>query len=145
DGDDPEELRRSAEQVAQFARETGVFDSVDLRDSAIDGGERRGHPAVLATRRAPEGRPTVLLYAHHDVQPPGDSADWHSQPFEPTLRGDRLFGRGTADDRAGILVHLAAIRALAEQGDLDLGLVLFIEGEEEAGSPSFSTFLRDYR
>jgi acetylornithine deacetylase/succinyl-diaminopimelate desuccinylase-like protein len=85
-----------------------------------------------------------MLYAHHDVQPPGNDADWDSLPFEPTVRGDRLYGRGAADDKAGVITHVAAIRALiASLGpDFDLGIVMFIEGEEEFGSRSFANFLR---
>ncbi|MFM1984493.1 MAG: hypothetical protein RL723_928, partial [Actinomycetota bacterium] len=85
----------------------------------------------------------ILLYAHHDVQPPGDQAAWKTEPFEPTLIGNRLYGRGAADDKAGIVTHIAAIRALKHivGADFDLGLTLFIEGEEEAGSPTFRNFL----
>src|SRR6185312_12839342 len=106
-----------------------------------------GQPAVLATRAAKNGRPTILLYAHHDVQPPGADADWQSPPFEPTVRGDRIYGRGAADDKAGVVAHLAAIRAfIATVGpDFDLGLALFIEGEEEFGSRSFKNFLTEHR
>lgn len=147
DGFDVEHVRRSAARVAELARETGVFETVDVFDAPIPGADRRGKPAVLATRAARNGRPTVLLYAHHDVQPEGDPAVWDSEPFEPTLRGDRLYARGAADDKAGVVSHLAAIRALtvASGADLDLGLVLFVEGEEEFGSPSFSTFLAEHR
>lgn len=147
DGFDVEHVRRSAARVAELARETGVFDEVDVFDAPIPGTDRRGKPAVLATRAARDGRPTVMLYAHHDVQPEGDPEVWDSEPFEPTLRGDRLYARGAADDKAGVLSHLAAIRALtaASGADLDLGLVLFVEGEEEFGSPSFSAFLDEHR
>ena len=83
----------------------------------------------------------MLLYAHHDVQPPGDER-LGLVPFEPTLRGDRLYGRGAADDKAGITTHLASIRALTQvAGDADLGIVLYFEGEEEFGSRSFDAFL----
>ena len=100
---------------------------------------------MLASRAARNGRPTILLYAHHDVQPAGDEALWDSPPFEPTLRGGRLYGRGAADDKAGVMAHLASMRALTEAlgDDFDLGIVLFFEGEEEAGSRSFAQFLSD--
>jgi acetylornithine deacetylase/succinyl-diaminopimelate desuccinylase-like protein len=102
-------------------------------------------PAVLATRAARNGRPTILLYAHHDVQPVGDESLWESAPFEPTVRGGRLYGRGAADDKAGVMAHVGALRALVEVlgRDFDLGVNLFIEGEEEAGSASFAQFLSD--
>jgi acetylornithine deacetylase/succinyl-diaminopimelate desuccinylase-like protein len=98
---------------------------------------------VVGSRPAPDGTPTVLLYAHHDVQPPGAEADWQTLPFEPTQRGDRLYGRGAADDKAGLMVHVAALRALGE--DVGVGVTVFVEGEEEIGSPTFARFLAEYR
>jgi acetylornithine deacetylase/succinyl-diaminopimelate desuccinylase-like protein len=99
-----------------------------------------GAPAVVARRPAPEGAPTILLYAHHDVQPPGDG--WDHSPFEPNQDGDRLFGRGAADDKAGICAHLGALRALTDLGEIPhVGVTIFCEGEEEDGSPSFRNFL----
>ena len=144
---DRAEVRASAEAVAALVRDIGVFDSVTVTQAGIPGTDELGQPAVLATRAAKNGRPTVLLYAHHDVQPPGLDEHWESPPFEPTVRGDRLYGRGAADDKAGVMAHVAALRGLvsATDGDIDLGLALFIEGEEEFGSRSFATFLAENR
>ncbi|MBM7504729.1 dipeptidase [Agromyces aurantiacus] len=144
---DHEHVATSAESVAELVRGLGVFDEVHIRRARIGEGDELGQPAVVARRAARNGRPTVLLYAHHDVQPPGRDEDWESAPFEPTLRGDRLYGRGAADDKAGVMSHVAAVRALVEVAgaDLDLGIALFIEGEEEFGSRSFANFLRDQR
>jgi acetylornithine deacetylase/succinyl-diaminopimelate desuccinylase-like protein len=144
-GFDPAEVRRSAEAVASLAEGIGIFDTVQIRDALVPGTQERGMPAVLASRAARNGRPTILLYAHHDVQPVGDESLWESPPFEPTVRDGRLYGRGAADDKAGVMAHIAALRALTEAlgADFDLGVALFIEGEEEAGSRSFSSFLSD--
>ena len=147
DGFDPEQVAASATAVAALFDGLGVFDSVQVSRAPIGSGEKLGQPAVLATRAARNGKPTILLYAHHDVQPPGQDDDWGSPPFEPTVRGDRLYGRGAADDKAGVMAHVAAIRALvATVGpEFGLGLAIFIEGEEEFGSRSFTNFLLQHR
>jgi acetylornithine deacetylase/succinyl-diaminopimelate desuccinylase-like protein len=131
-----DDVRRSAEATAELFRAEG-FDDVQILRA---GG---GAPAVVARRPAPEGAPTVLLYAHHDVQPVGDPADWDSEPFEPTERGDRLYGRGAADDKAGIAAHLAAVRT--HGAELPVGVTVLVEGEEEVGSPSLEAFLEAHR
>ncbi len=145
-GFDRAEVERSAAAVAALAEGVGVFDRVEVHTATIPGTGDEGMPAVLATRAARNGRPTILLYAHHDVQPVGDEALWDSAPFEPTVRGGRLYGRGAADDKAGVMAHIGSLRALVDAvgADFDLGVNLFVEGEEEAGSASFSTFLSDH-
>lgn len=144
DGFDPAHVEAAADAVAELLRDTGAFETVRVERAPRPDG-RPGQPAVLARRPARNDRPTVLLYAHHDVQPPGEDAVWDSPPFEPTLRGDRLYGRGVSDDKAGVMIHVAAIRALLATGDPDIGIACFIEGEEEFGSPSFGAFLAAFR
>lgn len=146
DAFDANNLELSAAAVAKLLEDLALFDTVEIRRASTPEG-KAGAPAVVATRAARNGRPTVLLYAHHDVQPPGDDDQWQTPPFQPTLIDGRLYGRGAADDKAGIIAHLTAIKALAIalNGDIDLGINLFIEGEEEAGSPSFRNFLEENR
>jgi len=144
DGMDPAPVQASAERVAELLREAGLTDVQLLNAPTEDG--TPGRTAVVARRPAAEGMPTVLLYAHHDVQPTGDEELWDTPPFEATRKGDRLFGRGAADDKAGIMVHVGALRAVSELASAEgLGLTYFIEGEEEAGSPSFRNFLEQYQ
>ncbi|MEP7089540.1 MAG: dipeptidase [Nocardioidaceae bacterium] len=131
-----DDVRRSAEATAELFRAEGFHD-VQILSAA------GGAPAVVARRPAPEGAPTVLLYAHHDVQPVGDLADWDSDPFEPTERGARLYGRGAADDKAGIAAHLAAVRV--HGAGLPVGVTVLVEGEEEVGSPTLEAFLDAHR
>jgi len=133
-----DDTRRSAEAVAALARDAGAV-SVDI--VAADGGA----PTVIAHWPGPEGSPTVLLYAHHDVQPTGGAEQWTSPPFEPTERDGRLYGRGAADDKAGVMTHLAVLRAFRSlPGGLPVGVTLFIEGEEESGSPTLTALLAEH-
>lgn len=143
---DSNNLVLSANKVAQLLSDLEIFDFVQIRKApvATEGAESKlGSPAVVARRAAKNGKPHILLYAHHDVQPPGDEAVWNTPPFQPTVIDGRMYGRGAADDKAGIVAHLAALQTLKKLAgaDFDLGLSVFIEGEEEAGSPSFRNFL----
>ncbi len=141
------EVQRSATAVAALLEETGVFDQVAVRTATVPDTGETGMPAVLATRAARPGLPTVLLYAHHDVQPVGEERLWDTPPFELTERDGRLYGRGSSDDKGGVVAHVAALRAVRDVlgDDLGVGLAVFIEGEEEAGSRSFAQFLHDNR
>ncbi|RAO52187.1 DNA ligase (ATP) [Micromonospora saelicesensis] len=134
EGFDHSHVERSAEAVAELLRGCGL--DVDIVRSG-------GQPAVIGRRAAPPGAPTVLLYAHHDVQPVGDRSLWESDPFEPVERDGRLYARGAADDKAGIMAHVAALRAYGDA--LPVGVVLFIEGEEEYGSDSLEQLLAEHR
>ena len=129
------EVQRSAEAVAKLLSDAGFGDVQIVSEG--------GAPAVIARHPAPPGAPTVLLYAHHDVQPEGDHGQWRSPPFEPSERDGRLYGRGSADDKAGIATHLAAFRA--HGGAPPVGVTVFVEGEEESGSPSLSRLLAAQR
>ncbi|OFZ22116.1 MAG: dipeptidase [Bdellovibrionales bacterium GWB1_55_8] len=138
-----EEMRRGAEAVAAILRKRGL-DKVEL----LEVGD--APPYVYAERCRAPGKPTVLLYAHYDVQPPGREELWKSPAFEPAQRpspqGERLFGRGTADDKAGIIMHSSAIGSFLEAGgELPLNVKIVIEGEEEVGSPHLEEFIQRYR
>ena len=135
-GFDPEYVQQSAEATAAWLERSG-FSDVGLLQ--VPG----SHPAVYAAARGPTGSRRVLLYAHHDVQPPGLLDLWDSPPFEPAERDGRLFGRGTADDKAGIAMHAAALQAW--EGKPPLDVAVFIEGEEETGSTHLPEFLSRYR
>lgn len=130
DAFDQAHVEASAEATAALLRAEGLEVEI-VREG--------GRPAVIGHVDGPPGSRTVMLYAHHDVQPPGDEALWDSAPFEPTEREGRLYGRGAADDKAGIMAHVAALRAHA--GSLPVGVTVFVEGEEEIGSDSLPTIL----
>lgn len=140
----PEEaLHESAEAVASLLKSSGL-ENVKLM--TLPG----AFPYIYGERLKAPGKPTLLLYAHHDVQPPGRTELWETPPFEPIEKegpcGTRLYGRGTADDKAGIVVHTSAIGAyLKVVGELPLNVKVIIEGEEEIGSSHLSEFLKKYR
>ncbi|HEY8408119.1 MAG TPA: M20/M25/M40 family metallo-hydrolase, partial [Gaiellaceae bacterium] len=125
------DMRRAAEWIAERL--------------AFAGGrvvETGGHPAVLAEWLGAPGAPTILVYGHYDVQPPGDLAAWTTPPFEPSVRDGRIYARGATDDKCPVFVALETARQLfARDGALPLNVRFLIEGEEEIGSPSLGPFL----
>jgi len=137
-GYDGVHVRRSAEATAEILEAAGL-QGVRLIEMP-DGVE---HPAVFGELPAPDGAPTVLLYAHHDVQPEGPAGQWDTPPFEPVIRDGRMFGRGTSDDKCGIVLHAAAIRAW--DGRPPAGVKVLIEGEEEAGTEHLPFLIEDQR
>jgi acetylornithine deacetylase/succinyl-diaminopimelate desuccinylase-like protein len=126
-------LERSAEHVATLLRDAGA--------SGVEVVSAGGGPGVIGRVDVDPAARTVLLYAHHDVQPVAD--DWSTDPFDPVVKDGRLYGRGAADDGAGIATHVGALAALGE--DLRVNVRLFIEGEEESGSPTFRRLLQENR
>ena len=130
------EVERSAEHIVQLLADLKCPDVRIIR-------AKDGAPAVLGRFPPPEGKPTVCLYAHHDVQPEGDPAGWRTPRFVATELEGRLYGRGTADDKGGLAVHLAALRAF--DGKPPVGVTVFFEGEEEIGSPTLTVLLEEHR
>ena len=134
-----EPVDASAHAVAHLLEAAGLAE-VDVL--SIDG----SHPYVIGERRCDHDAPSVLIYAHHDVQPPGRDARWKSPPFEPTQRDGRLYGRGVVDDKAGLLLNLAALHAWRDvTGGYPVDVTVLVEGEEEIGSPNLAAFLRAHR
>jgi acetylornithine deacetylase/succinyl-diaminopimelate desuccinylase-like protein len=134
-----EHLRRSAEETAAVMRDAGIRNVQILDIPGV-------HPYVYGDWLERPGAPTVLLYGHHDVQPEGRPEKWISPPYEPTVRGGRLYGRGTADDKAGVMTHVAAVASyLKSTGELPVNVRFVIEGEEEIGSENLGKFLQTYK
>src|SRR6202011_3513927 len=108
--------------------------------------ETAGHPVVVARNEQRPGRRTVLIYGHYDVQPPDPLDLWETPPFEPVVKGNKIFARGSTDNKGQILAHILGVEsALWEQGDLPVNVVLMIEGEEEIGSPNLEAFLKEHQ
>src|SRR5438046_2523615 len=121
DGFSPENVRKSAYAVVSLLKEEGL-ENVRILD--IDG----AHPYVYGDWLHATGKPTLLLYAHHDVQPPGREEKWKSAPFDPVIRDGRMFGRGSADDKAGVVVHTSAIASyLKVHGKLPANVKVVVE------------------
>ena len=129
----PEEpVRAAAAMTEELLRGTGLQ---RVQQIPVEG----SFPAVYGEAPAPPGMPTVLLYAHYDVQPAGDLAAWRTPPFEPTLIDGQLFGRGVADDKSGIIAHVTALRAF--QGRFPVGIKVIIEGQEEYAGERLESFV----
>jgi cysteinylglycine-S-conjugate dipeptidase len=131
----PRAVRDCADAVADLLTRSGLD---HVRQATVAG----SHPYVFGEWVHRPGAPTVLLYAHHDVQPTGVAANWTTDPFTPRRDGDRLYGRGSADDKAGAVAHAAVVSAWLEaHGELPCNVKVLIEGEEEIGSPNLHGFL----
>jgi acetylornithine deacetylase/succinyl-diaminopimelate desuccinylase-like protein len=124
--------------VAEALRAAGVENVQVLEIPGV-------HPYVYGDWLRKPGAPTILLYGHHDVQPEGRHEKWVSPPFVPTERNGRLYGRGTADDKAGVMAHVAAVASYVKsRGEVPCNVKFIIEGEEEIGSENLGRFLAKY-
>lgn len=134
---DQAEVHRSAQAVKTLFESYGFTNAQFLTP-------RSGRASVFAELKTHPDNPTVLLYAHHDVQPTMREPLWESAPFAPEVRNGRLYGRGAADDKSGIILHIAAVsQALAVCGDRMPNVKFLIEGEEECGSSGFGELLEN--
>ena len=124
---------------AEFVK--GLFSSLGLETKIVTSGDSR-HAVLAQTEMNPE-RKTVQLYAHHDVQPVGDINKWNTEPFTPEIINGRLYGRGSGDNKAGVVTHYEVVKALMD--DLPVNIKVFIEGEEEIGSPCMAEFLNEFQ
>jgi acetylornithine deacetylase/succinyl-diaminopimelate desuccinylase-like protein len=128
------DVKNCAHWLANHLRRIGLD---DVRVIAT-----RRHPLVYGSWQRAAGRPTVLIYGHYDVQPADPLGEWHAPPFEPTIRGDNIFGRGASDDKGQMFVHVKALEAcLRTEGALPVNVKCLFEGEEEIGSPSLLPFV----
>jgi acetylornithine deacetylase/succinyl-diaminopimelate desuccinylase-like protein len=138
-GFDQEPVRLCAEAVAALLKQCTMSDVQILEADT-------GYPAVFGQWTGAPGRPTILLYAHYDVQPIGREELWVTPPFEPSERAGRLYGRGVSDDKAGIVMHAAAISSYLDSiGSIPVNVKVLIEGEEEIGSKNLDKILERYR
>ena len=131
--------RDDVDASAQFVQ--NLFSDLGLNTQVIK--VAGGMPAVVAHTEIDPSKKTVLLYAHHDVQPVGDLELWNTEPFNPVVKEGRLYGRGSGDNKAGVVVHYNVVKKLLE--DLPVNIRIFIEGEEEIGSPTMSDFIEQNR
>jgi len=131
------DIQRAAEYAAEQLRHIG-FDSVEVIGT-------QGHPLVYGEWLKAEGKPTLLVYGHYDVQPVDPIELWKSPPFEPTVRGDNLYCRGACDDKGQTMLVLKAMESLmAVNGALPVNVKVLIEGEEEAGGASVEAYVQDH-
>jgi acetylornithine deacetylase/succinyl-diaminopimelate desuccinylase-like protein len=119
-----------------------------LIDAGVDKAEvyqTEGHPIVYGEKIIDANKPTVLVYGHYDVQPPDPLELWHSGPFEPVIKDEKLYARGSADDKGQVYMHIKALETMMATNSLATNIKFIIEGEEEIGSPSLATFVKQHK
>lgn len=131
-----EEVRRAADWVRKRMEQAGL--SSEVKETA-------GHPLVIGRYEAGPDAPTLLVYAHYDVQPADPLEEWRSPPFELTREGENFVARGSADDKAQVILQIAAAEAALATTGLPVNLILVFEGEEEVGSTHLTPYVAEHR
>ncbi len=131
------DVRRAAEFVRDSLERAGA-DVAELHETA-------GHPIVFGEKIIDPSKPTVLVYGHYDVQPADPYELWNSPPFEPVIRDEKIYARGSADDKGQFYMHVKAFEAMVATDSLPCNVKFMIEGEEEIGSPNLGIFVRENR
>src|SRR5690348_948748 len=137
------DIQRAAEMCANDLKKSG-FEHVEIIAPEVKGEHR--HPLVYADWLHAAGKPTVLCYAHYDVQPAEPLDEWHSPPFEPTERNNNVYARGAVDDKGQLWMELKAFESLmkAHGGKLPVNVRVILEGEEEVGGETISEFVKKH-
>ncbi|MEP6466862.1 MAG: M20/M25/M40 family metallo-hydrolase, partial [Parafilimonas sp.] len=129
------DMQTCAEAMQQKLKDAGA-DKVTIYKT-------EGHPIVYGEKIIDANKPTVLVYGHYDVQPPDPLELWHSGPFEPVIKDGKLYARGSADDKGQVYMHVKALETMTATNSLPTNIKFIIEGEEEIGSPSLATFVKE--
>ncbi|WP_017725878.1 dipeptidase [Halalkalibacterium ligniniphilum] len=132
------DVRKAAEWTAESLKKAGM-ENVEVIDTP-------GHPVVYGDWLKAEGKPTVLIYGHYDVQPVDPLELWETPPFEPSIRNEKLYARGASDDKGQVFIHVKAMEAILKaEGTLPVNVKFCIEGEEEIGSPNLDPFVEEMK
>ncbi len=127
------DVRKAAEMIKQRLEEAGV-DFAEIHETPL-------HPIVYAEKQVDASLPTVLVYGHYDVQPPDPLALWTSPPFEPTIKDEKIYARGSSDDKGQMYMHIKAMETMQALGEVPCNIKFLIEGEEEIGSDNLDNFV----
>ncbi|GAC1484396.1 MAG: dipeptidase [Flavisolibacter sp.] len=132
-----EDMRRCADLVKKRLLDSGA--------SKAEVMETKGYPVVYGEKMIDPSKPTVLVYGHYDVQPPEPLELWHSGPFEPIIKDQKVYARGSADDKGQFYMHIKAMEIMSRTDSLQTNIKFLIEGEEERGSPNLGQFVADHK
>src|SRR6476620_3083204 len=132
-----DDMRKCAEMVKKRLLDSGA-DKAEVMGTA-------GHPVVYGEKIIDPSKPTVLVYGHYDVQPPDPLELWHSGPFDPVIKDNKIYARGSADNKGQVYMHVKAFETMMATNSLPTNVKFIIEGEEEIGSPNLATFVKEHK